>query len=603
MKLSKKSDGKMRRQSWLSLAGFSILAMALASVQAPAQQLAAPVATAGEVLIAPELAQAHPVIAQYHWSKLPNHAGKPKYGGTLHLDLRNEPTNWDPFTGNTGTLGWGSVVYNKLMQVDMTLTTAFETQGANLQQLFPVCDLCETWQQTSPTQYTFKIRPEARWQNVPPLNGRRLTAQDVKFAYDKYRDPKAFQQWATFQMVQSIEAPDESTLIINLKQPFPDFIDSLTQPGYFVFPKEAYEREGGVGVAPPLGSGPFTVAKHVKQNILAFKRNPTYWKKDKFGQSLPYLDAIELLWVPDTATQKAAFRTGKLDQVYAFSWDEVETLLRTETPGVNAHLRVSEMNTGGNIMWQFQLREPPFNDVRVRRALAMAVDRSAVLKRAVGQGYCPYGTVPTWWLGRTYPYPCEEFGPWFQYDSSRAKALLEEAGYDQSKPLTFTVYSWVRGGAMVPFLAGQVETVLDYWRAIGVQANLKLTEQTAFQAMFRSKTWKGVMAGATVGAGTSLNTYVMKVHSQGPENYAGVDDPELDRLIEAQQQEFDLEKRKALARQIRERELDQVYRLWVSMYYYAEFTKPYVRNWVTHELYMFQHGWGAHSMEYTWLDR
>jgi ABC-type transport system substrate-binding protein len=56
-------------------------------------------------------------------------------------------------------------------------------------------------------------------------------------------------------MVDSIEAPDESTLIINLKQPFPDFIDSLTQPGYFVFPKEAYEREGGLGVAPPLGSG------------------------------------------------------------------------------------------------------------------------------------------------------------------------------------------------------------------------------------------------------------------------------------------------------------------------------------------------------------
>ena len=77
------------------------------------------------------------------------------------------------------------------------------------------------------------------------------------------------------------------------------------------------------------------------------------------------------------------------------------------------------------------------------------------------------------------------------------------------------------------------------------------------------------MAGATVGAGTSLNTYVMKVHSQGPENYAGVNDPELDRLIEAQQQEFDLEKRKALARQIRARELDQVYRLWVSMYYFC----------------------------------
>ena len=58
-------------------------------------------------------------------------------------------------------------------------------------------------------------------------------------------------------MVASIEAPDESTLIINLKQPFPDFIDSLTHPGFFVFPREAFEREGGLKVAPPLGSGPF----------------------------------------------------------------------------------------------------------------------------------------------------------------------------------------------------------------------------------------------------------------------------------------------------------------------------------------------------------
>jgi hypothetical protein len=86
MQLSEKIHGKMRHQSWLRLGGVLILAMALASVQATAQQLATPLATAGESLIAPELAQAHPVIAQYHWSKLLNHAGKPKYGGTLHLD-------------------------------------------------------------------------------------------------------------------------------------------------------------------------------------------------------------------------------------------------------------------------------------------------------------------------------------------------------------------------------------------------------------------------------------------------------------------------------------------------------------------------------------
>ena len=592
-----------QRQDVLLLSVVVMVVLVWSSIRALAQQSAAPEAQAAQGVISSELAETHPAIAQYHWSKLPHPTGKPKYGGTLHLDLRLDPSNWDPFTGNVGTYTWGNVVYNKLMQVDMTLTTAFETQGANLQQLFPVCDLCESWQQTSPTQYTFKLRPEARWQNVPPLNGRRVTAQDVKFAYDMYCDPKAFQQWATFQMVASIEAPDESTLIINLKQPFPDFIDSLTHPGFFVFPREAFEREGGLKVAPPLGSGPFIFVKHVKQNTLRFRRNSEYWKKDKFGQSLPYLDAIELVWIPDPATQQAAFRTGKIDQLNTFSWDEIENLLRTETPGATTYLRVSEMNTGGNTMWQFQLREPPFNDVRVRRALALAIDRPAIIKRAVGRGYCPYGTVPTWWLGRTFPYPCEEFGPWFQYNPSKAKALLQEAGYDETRPLTFDVYAWQRGGAMLPFLGGQVEAVLDYWRAIGVRANLKLLEFTAHQALLRSKEWKGIIAGTGVGPGTSLHSYVMKVHSQGPENYGGINDPALDKLVDAQQQELHRDQRIALARQIREQELDQVYRLWISMYYFAEFTKPYVRNWVTHELYMFQHGWGAHSMEYTWLER
>ena len=84
MKLSEKIDGRIRRQGWFRVGGVLILAIALASVQAPAQQLATPLATAGESVIAPELAQAHPVIAQYHWSKLPNHAGKHNYGHHGH---------------------------------------------------------------------------------------------------------------------------------------------------------------------------------------------------------------------------------------------------------------------------------------------------------------------------------------------------------------------------------------------------------------------------------------------------------------------------------------------------------------------------------------
>ncbi|MBI4234235.1 MAG: hypothetical protein HY686_07335, partial [Chloroflexi bacterium] len=227
-----------------------------------------------EELIPPGLAAAYPTIFKYHWSRLPRpKEAKPKYGGTLRLNMAYDPSNWDPFTGNVATYVVGNFVYNKLVVANMRLSDALKGKD-NLRQLVAECDVCESWKLTSPTQYTFKIRPEAHWQNVPPLNGRPLTAEDIKYSYDKYLDPKAFQQWGIFQWVQSIEAPDKQTLVINLKVPHAGFVDAITHPAFYIFAKEGYEREGGLKVAPPLGSAFMILDQHVPQNRLTFKRNP-----------------------------------------------------------------------------------------------------------------------------------------------------------------------------------------------------------------------------------------------------------------------------------------------------------------------------------------
>ncbi|MBI4234234.1 MAG: ABC transporter substrate-binding protein [Chloroflexi bacterium] len=556
-----------------------------------------------EELIPRGMAQAHPLVAKYHWSRLPNPKdAKPKYGGVLHVDLRYDPSNWDPFTGNTGTYVWGNVVYNTLVRANMRLTDAFKGKD-NLRQLVAECDVCESWKQTGPTQYTFKIRPEVRWQNVPPLNGRPLTAEDIKYSYDKYLDPKAFQQWGIFQSVESIQAPDKGTLVINLKFPHAGFVDAITHPAFYIFSREGFEKEGGLIAPPPLGSGFMLFEQHVPQNRLYFKRNPNYWKKDEFGQQLPYLDRIELTFMPDVATQVAAYRTKRIDTLINFSWDLVEDILRTEKPGETSYLRVMEMNTGGTNTWQMQLRKPPFNDVRVRRALSMALDRQAIIKQAYGEGYCTPGPIPTWWMGLEYPPACAELGPWHQYNPTRARELLKEAGYDEKNPLTFDLNGGGPGGGVIPANLAQLESAVEYWKAVGVKANIRQRETTVHQRLNRSGEFEGIMGVTGVGIGTDLDAFAFKVHSKGPENFSGINDPVLDKLVEAQRGEFDLQKRRALGKQIAERLWDQVSLLNVANFYFAEWTRPYMQNWVTHDLYYFIHGWGAFAVEYTWYDK
>ncbi|MBI4234095.1 MAG: ABC transporter substrate-binding protein [Chloroflexi bacterium] len=572
---------------------------ATAPTPAPAQATGFKTA---EELIPPGLAEAHPLIFKYNWSRLPRPSqAKPKYGGTLRVPLNFDPSNWDPYTGNTGTYVWGNMVYNILIRADMRLSNAFKGKN-NLKELVPECDVCESWKQTSPTQYTFKVRPEAHWQSVPPLNGRPLTAEDIKWAYDKYLDPKAFQQWGIFQSVQSIEAPDKQTLVINLKVPHAGFINAIAIPAFYVFSKEGFEKEGGLKAAPPLGSGFMLFEEWVPQNRLYFKRNPNYWKKDEFGQQLPYLDRIEITFMPDVATQLASFRTQKLDTIYQTSWDPVQDLLRTETVGKTVNLAVSECNTGCSRVYMFQLRKPPFDDVRVRRALSLALDRPAIVNRSYGEGYCSPGVLPTWWMGYNYPPACGQLGQWDKYNPAKARELLKEAGYDEKNPLTFDLNGGGQGGAPLPADLAQLESMQGYWKEIGVKANIKRWETTVLQRLMRSGEWEGVMTSSG-GIGTDLDQFAWKVHSKGVENFSGINDPVLDPLVEGQRVEFDVQKRKAIARQISDRMWDQVWVLNGANFYYSELTRPYMQNWVTHDLYYWIHGWGAFAIEYVWLDK
>ena len=553
-----------------------------------------------EALIPASLAEGYPLIAKYHWSRLPRPSqAKPKYGGTLRLVL-SDPNNWDPFTGNTATYSWGNMVYSNLVRPDLRLSQALQGKD-NLRQLVARCDVCESWTVASPTRYVFKIRPDAHWQNTGNLNSRPLTAQDVKFSYDKYMEPKAYQQYGTFQGVESIEAPDDHTLIINTKFAHAGFVDTITHPAYYIFSKEAYEREGGLVIAPPLGSGSMTVKEWVPSARLILTRYPNYWRTDEYGQQLPYLDGISLVFMPNPQTQVAAFRTGQLDSYVAPTWDIASDLLKSEKPS-SYSLHNQEPNTNGQAIAIFQLRKAPFNDIRVRRALNMAIDRPAVIRRALGEGLCTQGVIPTWWEGLDAPRSCKDLGQWYQYNPTMAKQLLKEAGFDEKNPLVIEFTSGGAGGSVTPARLADMQSDQEYFKAIGVTANIRQMETTAALNLQRSTKYEGVLF-ASVGTGTDLDAFAQKVYSQGPENFSGINDPELDKLVISQRSEFDLQKRRAMGAAMADRILDEAYFFPTIGAYHPDFRRPYLQNWVSHDLYSYIQAWGATAIEYVWMDK
>jgi len=472
----------------------------------------------------------------------------------------------------------------------MSLSEALKG-NENLRALVVACDLCEDFEVRSATQYVFNLRDDAKWHDTAPLNGRKVTAQDVKQSYERYLSPDALRQYGQFKTVASIEAPDEGTVVINLKAPRSGFLEAITFPSFTVVPPEAFNREGGAAAEPPLGSGAFVLKEHSRGTRLVFERNPNYFKTDEFGIQLPYLDTIEVTKM-DVAAQTAAWKTGKLDQKLAWSQAQMDSLLKNEIVGDTVNLRVEEKNTAGASFFQMQLRRPPFDDIRVRRALSVALDRSLMISLAHTEGYCQPQPIPTWWQGLDYPPACGT-AAWTQYDPDLAKDLLKQAGFDENNPLKFELHG--RGPSALFDVAQQA------WKDIGVEAEIVIRERTLHENLLRGKDWDGVIGGTGVGGGTDLDSFAQKLRSDGPENFVGINDQQLDQWIDSQQASTNQAERRQIATQMAKHLDDQVYLLALTSGYFVEFTRPNVQNWATHALYLWMHGFGAHALENVWL--
>src|SRR5262252_7814971 len=401
---------------------------------------------------------------------------------------------------------------------------AFDPMAGYRPELALVWDTLTEWEAT----WIFKLRQGVRFHNRPPVNGREMTAEDVKYSYELLKDKAQYSTRAA--LVKTITVVDKYTVKFELSMPDPRFylnvVDSLSP---VIVPREAVEAPGGLAEN-PIGTGAFMLKEFAPGEGALLVRNPGYYLKDHEGRQLPYVDAVRLFFTKDPATDTALFRTRQLDLMRVSTLDVLYALMKT-VPDLSLY-RVPSFGWGDYGV-SMALDRKPFSDVRVRQALSMAINRDVVAEVINRGDAALYGPFPWALAGYTKraDYTYASLGPNYEHNVKKAKELLAAAGYPNGFD---TELEWAefQGWTFNEF----VQLVARFFGDVGVRVKLKQLETSTWLAKAAgAQPFTHTLAGfSPTGAGPSFMDWVyLRYHSSFPRtiNREGITDPKLDDLL------------------------------------------------------------------------
>ena len=504
-----------------------------------------------------------------------------KRGGTLTRASAWDPPVIDPrLTQSVGTFQFVGLTSNRLVRY------GFADEVTSVTDLGLKGDLAESWT-VSPDHrvWTFKLRQGVKWHNLPPVNGREFVAADVKYCFEQYA--KEGVQSFTFQEIEATETPDNYTVRVHLKTPNVFFPQNLAEPVAVMFPREVMEQDGDLKKR-LIGTGPYIMKEHTRKVRVVLQRNPDYWDKGR-----PYVDEYIILSTPDAATRLAAFRTGQADFIWVASPSEVEVLRKTNPNAVVQAFHNSLAPFGVALAQD----RPPFNDVRVRRAMCMAIDRQKMVDTVFeGHGIIGWG-VPYLYYQDTPP-TAKDFGPWWQYKPADAKKLLTEAGHGKGFETTLFYYEYF------PQMTSEVQLVQqDLKRNLNIDVKITKLDYTTYYGRYVENKWDGMSWGFQSGhaIGVDERTY-QYMHSRSTKNFFRVNDPVIDELTTKLRQTPNVADQRAITKKIVDREFDQVLRMWMPYDNGFMVFQPHVRNAAAGALRRTD-GYGSSAIARVWLDR
>jgi peptide/nickel transport system substrate-binding protein len=412
--------------------------------------------------------------------------------------------------------------------------------------------------------YTFKINEGIKFHD-----GSDLTASDIKYTFERIialNDGVA----SSLIGVASVEAVAEYTVKVNMKQPDGSFLMSM--PQIFIINEDgvkAHEVEGDWGAAylvdNDLGSGPYYLASSIPEQQSVFSKYADYWK----GWEGKHIDGITFLWIKDSATQRLMLESGELDIMMQPLVDDLSTF--ATTPGY-------QVLTGDSpviMAVAFRVTHPPLDDIRVRKALAMAIDSNYHLEVALGG----YGKLATGPLASVLPFFNTEI-PLMPFDIEGAKALMSEAGLPNGG---FTVKLAYESENEEKQRA--LEMLQSNWGQLGVQIEPMGMDFMAQASMMADKNSEPDVYIDYIWPTAPDPDPALRPFFYGPlkdfgNNAAYWSDPEVDKLFDAGLAESDQVKREEIYKQIQQLIYDAHPEAWMTENPFNIVAQSYVKGYI-----------------------
>ncbi len=473
-------------------------------------------------------------------------AETPRRGGVLLAAIAADAPSLDPHQEQTfATIELVAPVYSTLIQIDP------------LQYPKIIGDAATEWKiAPDGLTYTFKIRPGIRFHDGSPL-----TAADVKATYDKIVFPppgvRSIRKNA-YAAIAGVEAPDPGTVVFKLKFPSASLLGNLASPWNVIYPKKYLDKDPNYFKANVVGSGPFRFKSYTRGSTFEGERNPDYFVKDR-----PYLDGYKFFISPETSVRAAALRSGR-------AWIEFRTMPQAEVAAIKKQLgdKVVVQDTPATGLFGIAMNQTtkPFNDIRVRKALTLGIDRYTAVRvlypiaslRDVG-GLMRPGT--EWAVADAELQRFPGFGRDMEKNRAEARRLLAEAGYPNGLKVVLK-----NRNVRVPYIDFGV-FVIQEWRKIGVEAEHRPLESAAWFADGRDTGSFEVIVNGVFNYMDDPDLFLERYTSRDTNNWGRFSDPRIDDLFARQARALDPAERKRLVNELERIVLDNAYHipgLWWS---------------------------------------
>jgi peptide/nickel transport system substrate-binding protein len=461
-----------------------------------------------------------------------NAADEPKRGGILKIYHRDSPASMSIHEEATwSTIMPMGAVFNNLVIYDQHI------KQNSLATIRP--ELAESWEWGEDGKdLTFKLRHGIKWHDGKPF-----TAADVRCTWDLLlgKGPEKLrlnprETW--YLNLDSVSTNGDDEAVFHMKRPQPAFIALLASGDSPVYPCHVSAKDMRTR---PIGTGPFRFVDYKPNQWLKVERNPDYWKP-----GLPYLDGIEYTIIPNRSTAVLGFIAGKFDMTFPYEIT-IPLLKDIKSQAPDAICDTEPLNVAVTML---MVRKPPFDNLDVRRALALALDRQAFID-ILGEGQGDISAVMLPPPEGIWGMPTEQLKPFPGYSGDVAKSreeareIMKKLGYGPDKPLKVTVSARNIAGYRDP-----AAILIDQLKSIWIDAELETIETANWipKLVRKDYTLAISLSGSAVDDPDQIfyESYVCK----SPRNYTGYCDRDMEALVDKQSMEIDPEKRKQIVWEI-----------------------------------------------------